>query len=181
MELGFEGTFQQTLWKNFAGTIDMLDVIVKICPEEVWQKEKRIYYMTYHTVIFLDYYLTTPVAAFTAMLPYHLGDPENLPAGAVDDVIPDKHYTREEVRACIASARVKCRKLCLQDLSVMNARWIQPEEVDLHGLCPGLVVNYSVLEILFYNFRHVQHHVGQLNLLLREEANLAADWVAMGE
>jgi hypothetical protein len=181
MDLGFSGTFQQTLWRNFGAVIDMLDDIVKICPEEVWQKENRIYYMTYHTVIFLDYYLTRPVAAFRPILPYHLADTEKLPAGAVDDVIPDKHYTREEVRACIASARAKCRKLCLQDLSVMNVRWILPEEVDLHGLCPGLVVNYSIQEILFYNFRHVQHHVGQLNMLLREKAGVAADWVAMVE
>ena len=179
MEANFESTFQQTLWKNFGAAIDMLDDIVKICPDEVWQKEKKIYYMTYHTVIFLDYYLSIPVAGFTPSLPYTLGDPDKLPVGAVDDVIPDKHYTREEVRASISVAREKCRKLCMAEPSVLSAKWIRPEEVDLHGLCPGLVVNYSVLEILFYNFRHVQHHVAQLNMLLRQKEGVAADWIAM--
>lgn len=181
MDASFERGFQQTLWKNFGAAIDMLDDIVKICPEEVWQKEMKIYYMTYHTVIFLDYYLTIPAAGFTPSLPYTLGDPDMLPEGAVDDVIPDKHYTRDEVRACIAAARVKCRKLCMAESSVLGAGWIRPEEVDLHGLCPGLVVDYSVLEILFYNFRHVQHHVAQLNLQLRQKAGIAADWIAMVE
>lgn len=180
MELGIRDTFQQTLWQNFSGAIDMLDDIIKICPEEVWQQDKKIYFMAYHTVIFLDYYLTSPVAGFAPTLPYTLGDPDHLPEGAIDDVIPDKHYGRDELRACIAAARLNCRKLCLQDLSELQKPWIRPEEVDMHGLCPGLVVDYSVLEILFYNFRHVQHHVGQLNLLLREKAKLAADWVAVG-
>lgn len=179
MEASFDRSYQQTLWKNFGAAIDMLDDIVKICPEEVWQKEMKIYYMTYHTVIFLDYYLTIPVVDFAPSLPYTLADPDKLPEGAIDDVIPDRHYTRKDVRASISVAREKCRKICLQDRSLMDARWIQPEEVDLHGLCPGLVVNYSVLEILFYNFRHVQHHVAQLNMLLREKARVAADWVAM--
>jgi len=35
-----------------------------------------------------------------------------------------------------------------------------------------------VLEILLYNLKHVQHHAGQLNLLLRQETGEAANWVA---
>lgn len=158
----------------------MLDGIVKICPKELWQRETKIYYMAYHTVIFLDYYMAIPVSSFVPSLPYTLHDPENLPEGAIDDVIPDRHYTQVEVMACIATARARCRKLCLADPSALMAKWIKPEEVDLHGLCPGIVVDYTVLEILFYNFRHVQHHVGQLNMMLREKADVAADWVAMG-
>ena len=38
-------------------------------------------------------------------------------------------------------------------------------------------MNYSVLEILLYNMRHVQHHVAQLNLLLRQDINDAPTWV----
>ncbi|MEZ4847283.1 MAG: hypothetical protein R3B93_01345 [Bacteroidia bacterium] len=53
------------------------------------------------------------------------------------------------------------------------------DEIGLHGLCPSIVENYTLLEIIFYNFRHVQHHVGQLNFLLRQKADVAADWVGM--
>ena len=34
------------------------------------------------------------------------------------------------------------------------------------------------LELLLYNLRHVQHHVGQLNLMLGREAGSAPRWVA---
>ena len=59
-----------------------------------------------------------------------------------------------------------------------DALWVRDNEIEMHGLCPSLVMNYTVLDILFYNFRHVQHHVGQLNLLLRERAGVAAEWIA---
>jgi len=38
--------------------------------------------------------------------------------------------------------------------------------------------NYAVLELLLYNMRHVQHHVAQLNMLLRREINDAPRWVS---
>jgi hypothetical protein len=60
----------------------------------------------------------------------------------------------------------------------MTGRWIQDDELDLHLGCPSLVKGYTVLEILFYNFRHVQHHVAQLNQLLRAETGSAADWIS---
>lgn len=174
--------FTDCLWKNFGAAIDMLRGIVILCPDELWKKDKRIFYMAYHTVIFLDYYLTHPVREFRPLLPYTIGDPDNLPAEAVDDVLPDRHYTKEEIADYLTSIREKCRKLILTaSEEELAARWIRDDEIEIHGLCAGLVVNYSVLEILFYNFRHVQHHAGQLNLLLRQKADVAAGWVAVAE
>ena len=81
--------------------------------------------------------------------------------------------------AVLSAIREKAKSLILPaSEEQLGRRWIVDEEVDLHGLCPSLVVNYSVLEILFYNLRHVQHHIGQLNLLLRQKADVAAEWIA---
>lgn len=38
-------------------------------------------------------------------------------------------------------------------------------------------MNFSVIEILLYNMRHVQHHAAQLNLKLRQGMNDAPIWV----
>ena len=75
----------------------MLRNAVTLCPDELWQKEKKFFYLTYHTVIFLDYYLSKPVKDFTPILPYTITDSNNLPSEAVDDVIPNKFYTRQEI------------------------------------------------------------------------------------
>ena len=174
--------FLNILWKNFAAVIDMLKSVVSICPDTLWEQEKKFYYITYHTVIFLDYYLSYPVKDFRPFLPYTLGDTDHLPEDAIDDVLPCAFYSKNEMLVYIDKIRAKCEKLiCSSPHEKFAARWIDENETGLHGLCPSIVVNYSLMEILFYNFRHVQHHVGQLNLLLRQKADISADWISQSD
>lgn len=171
--------FRQTLWKNFAAGIDMLKEIIRLCPEEIWARGDRFFYMTYHTAIFLDYYLSAPVRAFNPPLSYTLADPDQLPENAVDDVIPNETYHREQMQQWLTSlrARARVRTLDSTDAELMD-RWIQDDEMPLHLGCPSLVKDYSLLEILFYNLRHVQHHVAQLNQMLSKEGCQPAEWIS---
>lgn len=173
-----EDKFRECLWKNFAATIDMLYNAIEICPNTLWMKKDRLFYMAYHTVIFLDYYLSYPVKEFEPKLPFTILPEWELPSEAIDDVIPNKHYSKEEILSYISWARKKCEDLigpyANQDLM---EPWIDKSEIGLHGLCPSIVEDFTLLEILFYNFRHVQHHVAQLNFILRSKANLAAEWI----
>jgi hypothetical protein len=171
--------FKDVLWKNFGAAIDMLGDSISLCPDSLWQSEKKFFFLSYHTLIFLDYYLTIPTRDFKPVLPFKLVPMESLPQDAVDDVIPNAAYTREEMLDYLSSIREKCKKLILDSSEEkLKTKWIAKEEVNLHGLCPLLVEDYSILEILFYNFRHVQHHVAQLNLVLRQKINSAPDWVS---
>jgi hypothetical protein len=171
--------FKECLWKNFGATIDMFKAAIELCPEYLWHTDKNFFYMAYHTTIFLDYYLTQPVKDFRPLLPYTLVDAAALPPEAVDDVIPNSRYSRTEMTDYIAAIRTKCQDLILGSTDeTLKACWISEAEVNLHGLCPSLVEHYTVLEILFYNFRHIQHHVGQLNLMLRQKIDDATDWVS---
>ena len=177
---GMKDIYTECLWKNFAAAIDMLKDTVALCPDALWEKDKKFFYLTYHTTIFLDYYLTIPVKDFQPSLPYTITD--KLPADAVDDVIPNKFYSKAEIIACLSSARKKCKQLLASTTeNKLNKRWIEDAEINLHGLCPSIVANYTMLEILFYNFRHVQHHVAQLNFMLRQKAGVAAEWVSHAE
>jgi hypothetical protein len=173
---------KQVLWRNFGAAIDMLQETIRLCPDALWQQQDRFFYMAYHTTIFLDYYLSIPVRNFNPPLAYTLVDPDKLPTGAIDDVIPDRLYSRTEMLQWLDSVRARCKQLIMEssDARLMD-RWIRDEELDLHLGCPSLVKDYSVLEIIFYNFRHVQHHVAQLNMLLRAEANTAADWISQSD
>jgi len=174
-----EEQFRQCLWKNFGAAIDMLKDIVALCPDELWHTEKKIFYMTYHTAIFLDFYITQPVKDFKPALSFTIVDTNKIPPGAIDDVIPDRFYSRQEIISLINSAREKCKNLItLAPADTLRGRWIDDAEINMHGLCPSGVINYTVLEILFYNFRHVQHHVAQLNFMLRQKIDRAADWVS---
>jgi hypothetical protein len=174
-----EDVFKQCLWKNFGAAIDMLSNAIGLCPDDVWQTDRKFFYLTYHTTIFLDYYLAHPVRDFQPALPYTLVNSDNLPPEAVDDVIPDRFYSRQEILDWLTAIRKKCKvRITLSTADQLSERWINDAEIDLHGLCPFIVENYTVLEILFYNFRHVQHHVAQLNFILRQKIDDAPHWVS---
>jgi hypothetical protein len=174
--------FQESLWRNFGAAIDMLKNAVAMYPAERWQQRNKFFYLAYHTTIFLDYYLTQPVSDFRPVLPYTIVQEDHLPTEAVDDVMPHRLYSQNEMLAALDLIREKCKMLITESSEEqLLGQWIKEEEIHLHDLCPPIVVDYSVLDILFYNFRHVQHHVAQLNFILRQEINMAPDWVALAE
>jgi len=81
--------------------------------------------------------------------------------------MPERTYTKEELLSYLQAGRDKCRLLIagLRD-EIMSQRWINEYK------------NYTVLEILLYNMRHVQHHAAQLNMLLRQSIRNAPRWVS---
>jgi hypothetical protein len=175
-------TFKIVLRKNFAASIDMLKNAIVLCPEDHWKHNKRFYYIAYHTTVFLDYYLTIPPKNFSASLSYTLQEPENIPSDAVDDVVPDKIYTKEELITYVEYVREKCTQIISQlTEEKLNARWIDESgDMDL-SLAGSGTLEYSILEIFFYNLRHVQHHAAQLNLLLRQAIDKAPDFISQSD
>lgn len=174
--------FNQTIWRHFGGSLTMLGEVIKTCPAAAWGEDRKIFYMNYHVLIFLDYYLSDPVRSFQPLLPFRLMPAGDLPEGAIDDVIPADDFTQEQMLLYLQQITANAKPLILARTEEQwEENWIQPAEIHLHGLCPSLVEHYSRLDILYYNFRHVQHHIGQLNLLMRQRYGVAADWVATSE
>ncbi len=173
---------KECLWKNFAASIDMLKNAIEMCPDELWLNNKKFFYMAYHCAVFTDYYLTIPPTNFFPPLAYTLTESADIPEDAIDDVVPNKIYSRAELTEYIATVRQKCRKVIVNlTEETMDKSWIAGnEDVDL-SLSGMDALKYSTLEILFYNMRHVQHHAAQLNLMLRQAINTAPDYVSEAE
>jgi hypothetical protein len=160
-----QGPISSGIWHQFGASIDTLARALRAIPPAHWEAQPRMRYMAYHTLLFLDYYLTVPPTHFAAGLPYRLVSMDEVPADALDDLLPARAYTQAECLAYLQASRAKCQAL-LARLSVddLAQPWIcQPDD-----LAPSSVMEFSVLEILLYNLRHVQHHAAQLNLLLRQ-------------
>lgn len=171
---------KQSLWKHFGASIDMLANALEMWPEGEWNTNKGFFYNAYHCAVFLDYYLTIPPRDFSSQLPFTLTEPEHIPGEAIDDVIPDRIYNRKELLDYIQLSREKCRRL-IAGLTEekLNERWINgPGNMNLE-LSGRDALHYSVLDILLYNMRHVQHHAAQLNLLLRQTINNSPGYVSM--
>lgn len=156
-----DSSLKQVLWKQFGAAIDMLENAMVACPQKLWNSTSKFWYNAYHTIFYLDYYLTEEPGKFLPPSPFTLSELD--PQG----IMPDRVYSKVELLGYLNFCREKCHSLIanLTDDNV-NKRWIN-EYRDL-----------SMLEILLYNMRHVQHHAGQLNLLLRQEVNNAPKWVS---
>lgn len=162
---------KKSVWSQFGASIDSLEKAIVLCPENILIENKRLFYMAYHILVFLDYFATIPPANFSPKLPFTFADPGNLPENAIDDLVPNSFYSKTELLDYLESSREKCRDLIagLTEEKIKNERFVEDFESD--------AMDYSILEILLYNMRHVQHHAAQLNLLLRQEINDAPKWV----
>ncbi len=156
--------FKQTIWKQFGASIDMLANAITLCPVELWDTKARFWYNAYHCIFWLDYYLTAEPSNFAPPAPYTFSEFD--PSGA----LPDRVYRKEELLEYIAFCRQKCHLLIsgLTD-ETANKRWTNEYK------------DFSMFEVLLYNMRHVQHHAGQLNLLLRQGIDDAPRWVSQAK
>ena len=173
---------KECLWKNFGACIDMLKNAILLWPEAYWNTNIKFFYNAYHCLVFLDYYLTIPPKNFSSMLPFTLKEPADIPKDAIDDVVPDRIYSKEELLNYLQACRKKCHDV-IAGLTEekLKTRWVDESQTMDLALCSSSALHYSVLEILFYNMRHVQHHAAQLNLLLRQTINNAPDYVSQAE
>lgn len=154
----------ESIWTQFGASLDMLENAIIMCPEEHWDTELNFWYISYHCIFWTDYYLTTEPSKFAPPSPFTLSEFD--PTG----IKPDKTYTKTEVLNYLEYCRQKANKL-ISELTIdrLNERWINEYK------------NYTLLEILIYNLRHVQHHSAQLNLLLRQTINNAPNWVGQAK
>ena len=153
-------SIKNILWQQFGGTIDMLENALILCPNELWDTPTLFWYNGYHTLFFLDYYLSENPESFLPPAPFTLSELE-------PDQMPERTYSKAELLSYLAFCREKCR-LLIAGLTTESAakRFVNKSR------------DYSILEMLLYNMRHVQHHTAQLNLLLRQAINDAPNWVS---
>ncbi|MDQ3141928.1 MAG: DinB family protein [Bacteroidota bacterium] len=153
--------WKEILWNQFGASIDMLENALVECPDELWNSDSQFWYIGYHSLFFLDYYLSDNPENFMPPAPFTLSEFD--PSG----LLPERVYSKEELLEYLEFCRKKCHNLLI-DLSAVR----------LTNRFVNAYKNYPVLEILIYNMRHVQHHAAQLNLLLRQEIDYAPAWVA---
>lgn len=159
----------EILWNQFGASIDMLINVISNCPDDYFLTNRRFYYIAFHSTIFLDYYLTIPPSDFSPILSFTQKEPENRPKEAIDDLIPDKLYSNQEIVEYLKQSREKCKQLIYAlTEEKLNDRFKEGDETK--------DMDYPILEILLYNLRHTQHHTAQLNMLLRQDVDKHMEW-----
>jgi hypothetical protein len=182
-----ESAWNAALWRQFGAAIDMLDNALVACPSSLWRERlwqdppghplppwfppefAEFWHVGYHALFWLDLYLSgSPEEAFTPPAPFTWT--ELYPVA----VSPERPYTKEELRAYLATTRRKCQATLV---ALTDERAGQPVE---YSWAAGQAVGY--LELQLYNLRHVQEHAAQLSLFLGQRAGAAApDWVPLAK
>jgi len=160
-------TWKAILWAQFGAAIDMLDNAVAACPEDLWNDRGRrpeFWYVVYHTLFFLDLYLSGSLDGFRPPEPFTMAELD--PSGR----LPERVYTKGELRSYLDHCRRKCRAT-IDLLTDDRGR----------ERCVFPWVDLGFAESLLYNMRHVQHHAAQLNLMLRQTVDSAPRWVARAQ
>jgi len=165
-----DATWRTILWQQFGATIDMLENAVRACPDDLWRvrlwddaelpESAAFWYVVYHTLFWLDLYLSGAVEGFVPPAPFTLDELD--PAG----VLPESPYTRDELLAYLDHGRNKCRA-AIQALTDERA----------HQSCRFRWGELPFVELLLYNMRHVQEHTAQLNLILGQKIGWSPRWV----
>ena len=159
-----DATLKSIVWHQFGAAIDMLDNAIVVCPDPLWGDRSRrpeYWYLVFHTLFFLDLYLSPPGGDFAPPAPFTLDELD--PAAAP----PDRPYTKDELLAYLRHGRRKCQST----LAALT-------DAQASERCRFGWGEVSRLELLLYNMRHVQHHAAQMNLVLRQAAGFAPGWVA---
>jgi len=168
-------SWKATIWHQFEAAIDMLNNALRACPDELWRtrlwnerslqpESAEFWYVVYHTLFWLDFYLSDSVEGFAPPAPFTLTELD--PAG----LLPERVYTKEELQTYLEHGRDKCR-MRIETLSdEMAPQRCRPEWPEM-----------SVAELLLYNMRHVQEHAAQLSLMLGQTIGSTPGWVATGK
>jgi hypothetical protein len=138
----------------------MLRQVVEHCPESLWdatEGKSKFWHIAYHALFYADLYLSDSLDTFKTH-PMHRADAENL--GKVS-----QPYAKDEIFQYL--------NYCREKVATQTANTDFSAESGFHWL------PFNKLELQFYNIRHIQHHMGQLQERLAAHGISGAGWVGM--
>jgi DinB family protein len=164
--------WRTVVWLQFGAAINMLENALRACPDELWEERlwddgstvgsSAFWYLAYHTLFWLDLYLSGSADGFVPPAPFTLDELD--PAG----LLPSRVYSRAELDLYLAHTRQKCRA------TIESLTDEQAQRVCLVG---GRQREMPFAELLLYTMRYVQEHAAQLSLFIGQRAGSAFPWV----
>jgi hypothetical protein len=167
----------EMLWRQFGAAIDTLSDALRDCPDELWEKHlwedqpdqwvaagfSAFWYLGYHTLFWLDLYLTGAEEGFIPPAPFDLVEMD------ADEVLP-RTYSRAELLRYLDHCRRKCR----ETIGTMSSE-------QANRLCQFAWGELPFAELQLYCLRHVQEHSAQLHMFLGQQTGKSTSWVSQAQ
>lgn len=162
----------EMLWRQFWAAIEMFGDALRDCPDDLWNKSlwedqpdqwvaagfSSFWYLCYHTLFWLDLYLTGAEEGFAPPAPFDLVEME------ANETLP-RTYTKEELIDYLEYCRRRCQE---------TVRGMTSEQAN--RLCRFAWGEIPFAELQLYSLRHVQEHGAQLRMFLGQQAGKSAGW-----
>lgn len=158
---------QKMLWRQFSASIDAFGSALRDCPDELWEKQlwadepdqwvaagfSKFWYLCYHTLFWLDLYLTGAEEDFAPPAPFALVEMQ------ANESLP-RTYSKDELLRYLAL----CRQRCQATIEGMT-------EEQAQRICSFAWGEVPFAELLLYVMRHVEEHAAQLRLFISRPAD----------
>ena len=170
METSKLNSLTPILRDQFLSCYQMLETLVEVCPDEVWNRRYNdipFWYQVYHTVYFVDYWFRTDQ------------DGADFPIMPLDSRIPPEfeHAVPEYISVSRDSMRLYLR-LIREKLTRIFASM---KESDLSLPAFEQEPEVTLLDAIFSQTRHIMYNVGYCNGILRQQGLEESDWFAYNE
>jgi hypothetical protein len=161
--------WREALESQYDAALEMLGNAMRACPPMVWDDPdtpvaRRFWYLAFHTLFWTDRDQEPNEQDHRPPAPFTLDELD--PAG----VYPERTYTPLELLGYLEHVRGRCRA-ALGELDEQRAA----------SRCGVAAREMNVLEMYLYSLRHVMHHIGQLQLMLRQGGAEPPRWVRRGQ
>lgn len=167
-----KGPWPAMISRQFAAALQMLRQAVEACPEELWDDRTEgspFWHLAYHALFYADFYLSRDDKTFQPRA-FHEDKTHFLPGdyrefGGIVGT-PERAYTRDQLLEYADHCLGKCHDTFG---SLTDERALER--------CGFWWYELNVGEFTLNNLRHLQHHAGQLVLLLRRRADIGIEWL----
>ncbi len=155
--------------RQFDAAIDALEAALHACPDALWEARLwddqpdqwvaagfgAFWYVAYHTLFWLDLYMTGAEEGFMPPPPFDLVEME------ANEALP-RTYSRAELLGYLEH----CRRTCHQTINALTPPLAA-------RICRFPWGELPFAELLLYTMRHVQEHAAQLHLFLGQQRDMA--------
>jgi hypothetical protein len=161
---------QRMLVSQYEASLAMLNQCIAACPDDGWEDkiaQGTFRWVTYHTLFFVDLYLTANEGAFELRDLHERGGDERGPEAC-------RGLSKEETLSYVAL----CRQIAIESIAVETQESLAgPSGFSWYPCTRG--------ELHLINIRHIQHHTGQLSAYLRRNVAECRDhgtlrWIGAG-
>ena len=160
-------TMADILRRHLDPTLEMLSQALHACPDELWDARDDgppFWQYVYHALVGVDFWLSDSPQAF-AFPAFHTRE-----ALIESGETPEEALSREQIEGYLEQVTAKSRAF-------------------LHRLTPETLLqetefvgqSWTAADRILVQVRHVQHHVGQLNTVLKRKVGKAPGWLGFNE